>query len=49
MWPNEIRYRYKTGQFKQIIHSQIAKYANIRVVQTSQDVASEHTGMFNSL
>jgi hypothetical protein len=47
MWLNEIRYTYTTGQFKQIIRSQIAKYAN--TVQTSQDVASEHAGMFTSL
>jgi predicted solute-binding protein len=47
MWLNEIRYRYATGQFKQITRSQIAKYANI--VQTSHDVASEHAGMFTSL
>ena len=47
MWLDEIRYRYTKGQFKQIIRSQIAKYAN--TVQTSQDAASEHGGMFTSL
>jgi hypothetical protein len=47
VWLNEIRYRYTTGQFKQIILSQIAKYAD--KVQTSQGVAPEHAGMFTSL
>jgi len=47
IWLNEIRYRYRIDQFKQIIRSQIAKYAD--TVQTSQSVASEHAGMFISL